>query len=62
MVKKLAADSGKWNVVYPTDGICDSKLEELDFTVAGYAEGVHILVAKVTDLLGNVATARVELR
>jgi len=64
VVRKVeySVDSGKWNVVYPTDGICDSELEELDISVTGYTEGVHILVAKVTDLLSNVATARVELR
>jgi hypothetical protein len=55
-------DSGKWNVIYPTDGISDSKQESFDVSVPGYTEGVHTLVVKVTDLLENVATARVELR
>jgi hypothetical protein len=61
-IVEYAVDSGKWNVVYPTDGICDSKQEDFDVAVPGYAEGVHILVVKVTDLLDNIATARVELR
>ena len=63
-VKKVeyAVDSGKWNVIYPTDGISDSKRESFDVSVPGYTEGVHTLVVKVTDLLENVATARVELR
>ncbi len=63
-VKKVeySVDSGKWNVVYPTDGIADSKRESFDFTVPGYTDGVFTLVVKVTDLLNNVATARVELR
>jgi hypothetical protein len=63
-VKKVeyAVDSGTWNVIYPTDGISDSKRESFDVSVPGYTEGVHTLVVKVTDLLENVATARVELR
>jgi hypothetical protein len=63
-VKKVeyAVDSGKWNVIYPTDGICDSKSESFDVPVRGYTEGVHTLVVKVTDRLDNIVTARVELR
>jgi hypothetical protein len=63
-VKKVeySVDSGKWNVIYPNDGICDSKRESFDVSVPGDTEGVHTLVVKVTDLLENVATARVELR
>jgi sugar lactone lactonase YvrE len=59
---EYAVDSGRWVIVYPEDGICDSKREEFDVTVGGYTQGVHTLVLKVTDLLGNVVTARAELR
>jgi hypothetical protein len=59
---EYAVDSGNWYVIYPTDGICDSKQEDFDVNVDGYAGGVHTLVVKVTDLLDNAATARVELR
>jgi hypothetical protein len=63
-VKKVeyAVDSGKWNLIYPTDGISDSKSESFDVSVLGYTDGVHTLVVKVTDRLDNVVTARVELR
>ena len=61
-IVEYAVDSGKWNVVYPTDGICDSRQEDFNVTVPGYADGIHTLVIKVTDLLDNIATARVELR
>ena len=59
---EYSVDSGQWVIVYPEDGICDSKRETFDITVSGYPEGVHTLVLKVTDLLENVATARAELR
>ncbi len=55
-------DSGRWSVVYPVDGIADSKQEDFDFVVSGYTEGVHVLVVKITDMLRNVVTARTELR
>jgi sugar lactone lactonase YvrE len=63
-IKKVeySVDSGKWHVVYPTDGIADSKQESFDYSLTGFSDGVHTLVVKVTDLLNNVATARVELR
>jgi len=59
---EYSVDSGRWMIVYPEDGICDSKRETFDINVSGYAEGVHTLVLRVTDLLENVGTARAELR
>ncbi len=59
---EYAVDSGEWQMIYPVDGISDSKREGFDVTVMGYSGGVHTLVLKVTDLLGNVVTARAELR
>ena len=59
---EYSVDSGQWVIVYPQDGICDSKRESFDITVSGYSGGVHTLVLKVTDLLENVGTARAELR
>jgi hypothetical protein len=59
---EYSVDSGQWVIVYPQDGICDSKRETFDVTVSGYSAGVHTLVLKVTDLLENVGTARAELR
>ena len=59
---EYAIDSGRWIVVYPEDGICDSPTEEFDISLPGYREGVHTMVIKVTDLLGNAGTSRQELR
>ncbi len=64
MVQKVeyAVDSGRWHVVFPIDGISDSKQESFDFSLTGFSDGVHTLVVKVTDRLNNVATAKVEIR
>ena len=59
---EYAVDSGPWQMIYPVDGIADSRREQFDVLVTGYSGGVHTLVLKVTDLLGNVVTARAELR
>ena len=59
---EYSINSGSWNVVYPADGIADSVGESFDFQIQGYGDGVYTLVVKVTDALGNSATARTELR
>ena len=60
---EYAVNSGKWTIVFPTDGIADSKLESFDFTLPGYRDGgIYTLVVKVTDVLGNTVTARADLR
>jgi hypothetical protein len=55
-------DGGRWQEVLPLDGINDSAEETYEVTPSGLAgPGPHILVLRAADLLGNVATARVEL-
>ncbi len=59
---EYAIDSGRWNVVYPEDGICDSKRESFDLKIPAQSGGVRTLVIRVSDRLGNVGTARGDLR
>jgi sugar lactone lactonase YvrE len=60
---EYAVNSGKWTIVFPTDGIADSRQESFDFTLPGYRDGgLYTLVVKVTDVLGNTVTARADLR
>ncbi len=60
---EYAVNSGKWTIVFPTDGIADSKLESFGFSLPGYRDGgIYTLVVKVTDVLGNTVTARADLR
>ncbi len=60
---EYAVNSGRWTLVFPTDGIADSKQESFDFTLSGYRDsGIYTLVVKVTDILGNTVTARADLR
>jgi hypothetical protein len=60
---EYAVNSGKWTIVFPTDGIADSRQESFDFLLPGYRDGgIYTLVVKVTDVLGNTVTAGAELR
>jgi hypothetical protein len=59
---ELAVDAGRWQEVYPTDGINDSLQETYDFPVpASAGDGPNVVVLRVSDRLGNVATARVDV-
>jgi outer membrane protein assembly factor BamB len=55
-------DGGRWEEIRPVDGINDSLEETYELRPEGLAKpGPHILVIRVFDLLGNAATARVEI-
>jgi outer membrane protein assembly factor BamB len=55
-------DGGRWEEIRPLDGINDSLEETYELKPEGLAKpGPRILVVRVFDLLGNAATARVEI-
>lgn len=55
-------DGGRWEEVHPVDGIADGLEESFDLSLPkGLDAGPHVVVVRATDLLGNVATARVEI-
>jgi outer membrane protein assembly factor BamB len=59
---ELSIDAGRWEQVDPVDGIADSLEESYEITLPTPKEaGPHIVVLRATDLLGNVATARVDV-
>jgi hypothetical protein len=59
---EYSVDGGRWEEVYPLDGINDGLEETYEFAPQGLSgPGPHLVVVRATDLLGNVATARVEV-
>ena len=62
-VRKLetSIDAGRWEEVHPIDGIADSLEEAYEILPPPSAGRPRILVLRATDLLGNVATARVDV-
>jgi hypothetical protein len=59
---ELAIDAGRWQEIYPTDGINDSLQETYEFPVPpSSGGGPQAVVFRCSDRLGNVATARVDV-
>ena len=59
---EYSVDGGRWEEVYPQDGINDAREETYEFTPEGLSPGTsHVVVVRVIDLLGNAASARVEV-
>ena len=54
---EYSLDTERWQVLYPVDGIPDSRMER--FEVVLKAETVERLVIRATDAMNNVATAAV---
>jgi sugar lactone lactonase YvrE len=59
---EVSVDAGRWQEVYPTDGINDSREETYQVPLpAAVGPGPHVVVLRVSDGLGNVATGRVDV-
>ena len=59
---EYSVDGGTWQDIHPTDGINDEKEESYEVSLDGLTPpGPHVVVVRATDLLGNVATARVDV-
>ena len=59
---EFSVDGAKWQEVHPLDGINDSLEETYEFTLGEVTgPGPHVVVVRASDLLGNVATGRVEI-
>jgi sugar lactone lactonase YvrE len=58
---EYAWNGGRWNLAYPVDGLLDSREErfelKLDASEGGAQNGSGAVVLRVSDALGNVATA-----
>jgi len=47
-------NADEWNLVYPIDGICDSKKEQFEIKVSSLLKGTNTIVIKVKDSLDNI--------
>jgi len=57
---EYSVDAGRWQEVHPVDGISDSLSETYEFTLPA-VPGPRVVVLRASDLLGNVATGRVDV-
>jgi WD40 repeat protein len=58
---EYSIDGSAWEEVHPTDGISDTTEESYEFAPETATPGPHMVVVRAMDLLGNVASARVEI-
>ena len=61
---EVSVDAGPWEDVHPEDGIADAARESYRVEIPpapGHASGRRLVVLRASDLLGNTATARVDL-
>jgi WD40 repeat protein len=55
-------DGGRWHEVHPTDGINDAREESYEIVLDQLpGQGPHVVVLRAQDLLGNAASAQVEV-
>lgn len=58
---EYSVDGGRWEEVHPVDGINDARQESYELSPRPGTPGPHLVVLRASDLLGNVATARIEV-
>ena len=58
---EYSLDASRWRVVYPKDGIADSRREEFEVTL-DERESARSVIIRATDAMNNVATAVAEIR
>ncbi len=51
-----------WNLLYPLDGICDSKKERFEIQVSSLPEGTNIIVIKAKDSLDNIGFGKTNFK
>jgi sugar lactone lactonase YvrE len=57
---EYSLDGSRWQVIYPKDGIPDSRREEFEAAIAG-SEDARSVILRATDGMHNVATAVAEI-
>jgi hypothetical protein len=55
---EYSLDGDRWQMVYPKDGIADSKYEQFELSLDGTATGRGVML-RVSDTLNNVAGTEV---
>jgi len=57
---EYSLDGGKWESVFPSDGIMDSGSEDFKFTLPVTAAGFHNIAVRAYDELGNMGLGQME--
>jgi len=55
---EYSIDSGDWKIIFPQDGIFDSKKEKFTFTTDVLSPGEHTIVIRITDFSDNIGVGK----
>lgn len=50
-------DGGKWQTLFPTDGVFDSRSKKFRIRTGPLHSGTHVVVVRIYDAAGNIGTA-----
>ncbi len=53
---EYALDGGRWQSVFPDDGLFDSSQEKITLSLPGLKPGVHLVMVRATDSAGNLGS------
>ncbi len=57
---EYSIEGDRWRLIYPVDGIADSRVEQYELNVGNATSGT--LTIRAADAMNNVATAAVDLK
>ncbi|MCZ6876576.1 MAG: hypothetical protein O7G29_00375 [Acidobacteria bacterium] len=55
---EYSVDAGRWNILFPEDGIADSDSEQYTVGIESLEPGEHAITLRVVDSVGNFATGK----
>jgi hypothetical protein len=58
---EFSLDGGDWRLVFPDDGIADSKQEKFEIRLENLKRGPHTLRVRVVDRVGNLGTHSLQI-
>ena len=58
---EYSLDASRWRVIYPKDGIPDSRREEFEVSLTDVEVGRNVII-RATDAMSNVATSVAAVR
>ena len=59
---EFSVDGGEWFLVFPTDGIADSTVEDFQVTTPDLLPGEHLIGLRTSDALGNTGTTKLVVK
>ena len=59
---EISVDTGEWRVIFPQDGITDSKTESFVYQTEPLLPGEHVIAFRIYDQVDNVGLGKLVVR